>query len=203
MPSPRALPNKSDQQHRLSGHVLAGVGQRFARTIFSHDPAEETLLPATKTEQPGHGVDLGDPAAGPQRCQAEVVNGLGVGGEGDADPLDLGVSGEDGEFSTSTDLEGRLGCLKTLWLVFGGWGLRVTPGESQAVGCSRDPTSSHEGSGLPGEAGVFKKAGSASWCVAVPPTPSHLPGIPASLPPPLTQTPGSPSGEALGTPWMA
>lgn len=56
-----------------------------------------------------------------------------VGGEGDADPRDLGVSGEDGEFSTSTDLEGRLGCLRTLWLVLGGRGWRVAPGEGQTL----------------------------------------------------------------------
>ena len=79
------------------------MGQRSVGSVFTHDPAEETLLPATDTEQHGHRVELGDPAAGSQRCQAKVANGLGVGGEGGADPCDLGVSGEDGEFSTHTN----------------------------------------------------------------------------------------------------
>lgn len=61
------------------------MGQRSVGSVFTHDPAEETLLPATETEQRGHGVELGDPAAGSQWCQAKVANGLGVGGEGGAD----------------------------------------------------------------------------------------------------------------------
>lgn len=99
------------------------MGQRFVGSIFTHNPAEGTLLPARQTEQRGQGVDLGDPDAGPQRCQAKVANGLGVGGEEVADPCDLGVLGEDREFSTSTNPQGRLGCLKTLAVSF--WGGRA------------------------------------------------------------------------------
>ena len=104
------------------------MGQRSVGSVFTHDPAEETLLPATDTEQHGHRVELGDPAAGSQWCQAKVANGLGVGGGGVLTPVTWVSQGRMGNFLQAPTPEGRLGCLKTLRLVFRGAGLESDTG---------------------------------------------------------------------------